>query len=130
MNFDWHQFLYAGQYLAGYEPDEPLSEETELRLAVISLYYAVFRLTRNYLRDYHGFSVTFGYGNHSDVFNELERLQDGQLITLARILRRLKKVRESANYDDVYYGDLSEQIARILDSAERAVAIIDRLSKP
>jgi hypothetical protein len=131
MNFDWHKFLYAGQYLAGYAPDEPLSEDAELRIAVILLYYSAFRLTRNYLRDYHGFSVSFGYGNHSDVFRELERLNISQLSTLATLLKQLKKWRESANYDDVYrFGYLPDKIADIVYDAEKAVAIIDRLSKP
>jgi hypothetical protein len=131
MSFDWHKFLHAGQYLAGYEPDEPLSEDAELRIAVILLYYSAFRLARNYLRDYHGFSVTFGYGNHSDVFRELERLNKVQLTTLAATLRQLKKWRESANYDEVYkFGYLPDTISTILKESEKAIAIIDRLTKP
>lgn len=129
MNFDWHEYLYIGQYLAGYEPDKTPNEEAELRMAIIALYYAVFRLTRNYLRDYHGFSVTFGYGNHLNVIEELERLRKTQLSALATILNRLKKVRESANYDDIYrFGNLPSQILDILNDAERAVKIIDRLT--
>jgi uncharacterized protein (UPF0332 family) len=117
--------------LAGYEPDKEPSEEAELRRAVSSVYYAVFRLTRNYLRDYYGFKVTFGTGNHSDVLQELEAIKKSQLTTVAEILRRLKKQRESADYDDVYqFGLLPKRISDILDDAERAIRLIDSLTTP
>lgn len=131
MSFDWHEYLYVGQYLAGYEPDKMPTEEAELRRAVSSIYYAVFRLTRNYLRDYYGFRVTFGTGNHFDVIQELEAIKKSQFTTVAEILKRLKKHRESADYDDVYqFGLLPKRISGILDEAERAIGILDSLTKP
>jgi uncharacterized protein (UPF0332 family) len=125
MSFDWEQYLYLAQELAGKEPDVYCNEEAELRAAISRAYYAAFRLSRNFLVAKGEYDLKYGYGSHIDVINLFENSKIPERRPLGIHLRRMKIIRESADYDDIFRrGSLQEQANYLL---ERAKTIIERL---
>lgn len=98
MTFDWREFQAFARTL----DVDPLTE-VNARCAISRAYYAAFCSARNFLRDQDGDTSILTRGNIHDYVRR--QFQDSPQTTRKRIgvnLGQLKRLRQNADYDDVY----------------------------
>jgi len=112
MNFDWSEYLELAQIMME-KADEFSDQESVYRSVVSRAYYAVFCMTRNYVRDVDN---TQFYGNdHQSLQNYLKRHSHKIRRKIGNQLQDLHQHRIKADYHD-NLGELP------INKATRAVA--------
>jgi uncharacterized protein (UPF0332 family) len=99
MNFDWSEYLYLAQELAG-EAQNPVTDEARFRAAISRAYYAAFCNARNHLRDEDGDNAIPKEGVHSYVRRQFQKSSDRRRRKIGADLNRLLTDRQQADYED------------------------------
>jgi uncharacterized protein (UPF0332 family) len=120
-SFDWTQYLYVAQELAGVAGQKP-TQEAKLRSAVSRAYYAAFIQARNYLRDVEGQQVPV-QNAHRYVIRQFIASPDPRHRRIGWDLSRVRDMRTHADYDDAV-PNLPKMARR---SIARATSIIRRI---
>ena len=127
--FDWSGFLSVAEDLVG-QSQLPDCQKPEalLRSAISRAYYAAFIVLRNYLRDVErNPNITNSFADllrvHTIVRQELERSPKKTHWWAADLMRRMRTLRNKADYDDDY-GSLTELLADATRITTDARAII------
>ena len=119
MSFNWDKFYDVGSCMKN------ISEKEEYqRSAVGRFYYAAFGLIKSYFEDkYH--IIVPSNDSHSFLINELEKSY-GDERTLGENLRKIRRFRNFADYDNKFYiknVGLSEEIYNEI------IELLDNLNK-
>ncbi|HLP91467.1 MAG TPA: HEPN domain-containing protein [Nostocaceae cyanobacterium] len=137
MNFDWSSYLEIAQILydevinTSNQENSASIKEAKIRSAISRAYYSAFCLTRNYLRDFEGYTdlATRTKGVHEYVISELQNSTQQDFINLGNYLDRLRSLRVEADYKDNAGVNLLIAKAKIaLKDAKKVVDLIEKLT--
>jgi uncharacterized protein (UPF0332 family) len=138
MKFDWLSYLEVAQILLEEVKNYPSQEnnlslnEAKIRSAISRAYYSVFCLTRNYLRDSQQYSQLENRtaNVHQNIINHLINSQKPDLKNLGNDLRRLRKLRNDADYEDeIPFHSLNANAKSALRLANNIIKLLDKLNK-
>jgi hypothetical protein len=102
MSFDWSEYLSLAEQLCAVPVSgPPVGIEAQQRAAISRAYYAAFILARNRLRDVDLIGVPLHTNAHQFVANQYEYDPDAVRNAIGYALRRLRRVRNRCDYDDV-----------------------------
>jgi len=93
MSFDWKDYVYFAEELLNRE------EESCLRSSISRAYYGVFCVIRN-KKGYKNYGLKPGENIHWIVINACKNSGDRNEQNIGRILDKLRKLRNDADYDD------------------------------
>ncbi|MEW6409979.1 MAG: hypothetical protein AB1488_07690 [Nitrospirota bacterium] len=93
MSFNWKDYVYFAEELLSRE------EESCLRSSISRGYYGVFCITRN-KKDYQNYKPKSGENIHWVVINAYKNSSDRNEQNIGRILDKLRKSRNDADYDE------------------------------
>jgi uncharacterized protein (UPF0332 family) len=145
MKFDWSEYFYLAEEMAGVSPPSSSStlathstsdiSEAKLRSAISRAYYASFCKARNYLRDIEHdprlSKARIGDINeHKYVVDELvnNRAKNKKLIEIGKDLGRLREYRNKSDYEDVVYS-LEKEVKMSLKLAKNIISSLARLTE-
>lgn len=119
--FNWREYLQLAEHWA------TLPEEGNQRSAVSRAYYAVFCSCRNWIREHRPeVSLTNRGSVHQEVWKLFEYSGDKQLERIGQTLKRLRRARNQADYDDEAQF-LSQSINQSLQDAELIFNLLSQL---
>jgi uncharacterized protein (UPF0332 family) len=125
MTFDWLEYLKLAQKLAG-QTVSPPNQEAKLRSSVSRAYYAAFCTARNYLRDIEGYPIPSGVEAHTYVRDEFKRSSDRIRRKIGNNLDRLRRYRNTVDYDDSVTG-LSSTVTLTLMLAQQVTSMLNAI---
>jgi hypothetical protein len=101
MSFDWAEYLSLAQELQGIAVSgPPVGVEAERRTSVSRAYYSAFILARNRLRDVDLIPIPHTGAAHIFVAQRYASDPDPRRARIGALLRRLRTVRNTCDYDD------------------------------
>lgn len=122
-DFYWSDFFELAKDLA--HCDSP--NEAYKRSAIGRAYYAIYCSARNRLID-GGIYIKANADAHQEVCQTYDRSKDFEAKRIAATLDRMRIHRNSADYDDVFQGDLDKALDLTLSRAAQALTFIDQLT--
>ncbi len=122
--FDWNEYLYIAQELAGRRANRP-GLEAKLRSAISRAYYAAFIQARNHLRDVDGERIPTSNA-HRYVARKYAASSDIRRKDIGWKLANLSQIRNKADYNDVI-NDLPAATQRVLVRAGQIITQINNL---
>jgi uncharacterized protein (UPF0332 family) len=134
MKFDWSEYLNLATELAALSSDSD-DVEAKLRSAVSRAYYAVFCLSRNYLRDIEK-DPRLSRKNSSDI-NEhqyvakefiFHKSKNKEMIKIGENLSRLRELRNKADYADTIFN-LQKDVNYALKLAQNIISVLNSLKQ-
>lgn len=126
MSFDWMKYLTLAQEWAELSKGH-VNREALLRCVISRAYYAAFCKARNHLRDIDkDTDLDQSPHVHQLVIDRFEGSNDRTKEDIAATLRRLRKIRNIADYQDSF-RHLRKTALRSLKYAEDVVEYLDRL---
>ena len=134
MKFDWSEYLNLATELAALSSDSD-DVEAKLRSAVSRAYYAVFCLSRNYLRDIEK-DPRLSRKNSSDI-NEhqyvakefiFHKSKNKEMIKIGENLSRLRELRNKADYADTIFN-LPKDVNYALKLAQNIISVLNSLKQ-
>ena len=127
MTYDWHGYYDIAVEILGGESISTDKSETEYRVATSRLYYSAFILARNYLRDCEGRDdVGKNKDDHNNVPVLFKMDKEKKNQAIGYNLDRLRKMRNSADYDDNIHDPLN-MAEKALNNASEVITRIDIL---
>lgn len=126
MSFDWAQYLFLAQDLAGLSPSVPPSQEARLRSAVSRAYYAAFCEARNVLRKKGRYTPAWDDNVHTYVRDQFRRDPNPVYRKIGDDLNRLRIDRNEADYSEVVRR-LPTTVRRDVELARRLIGLLTRL---
>lgn len=93
MSFNWRDYVYLAEELLNQE------EESCLRSSISRAYYGVFCIARN-KKSYRNYKLKEGESMHWVVINAYKNSSDANEQNIGRILDKLRKSRNDADYDE------------------------------
>jgi uncharacterized protein (UPF0332 family) len=93
MSFDWKDYVDLAEDLLN------RAEESCLRSSISRAYYGVFCIARN-MKSYRNYKPKKGENIHWIVINAYKNSSDGKEKNIGRILDKLRKSRNDADYDE------------------------------
>jgi uncharacterized protein (UPF0332 family) len=126
MSFDWSHYLKLAKILLDNTKGTPL-EEASYRAAIRRAYYAIFCSCRNYVRDNAELIPAGDAIDHSFVKDHFTKSSDVNRIKINQILGDLRKDRNSADYEDEYYGDLAIDSKKAIRQAKQILDLLKEL---
>lgn len=124
--FDWTAYLELAQELAHQGTQSP-NDEAKLRSAVSRAYYAAYCTARNRLRDKDTGQVPRGTDAHSFVWDCFSASPDDRRKRIGESGQRLRRDRNSADYDDVV-TKLPLVLAKALIESRQILDLLSQLS--
>lgn len=134
MKFDWSEYLNLATELAALSSDSD-DVEAKLRSAISRAYYAVFCLSRNYLRDIEK-DPRLSRKNSSDI-NEhqyvaeefiFHKSKNKEMIKIGENLSRLRQLRNKADYADTIFN-LQKDVNYALKLAQNIISALNSLKQ-
>ncbi len=126
MSFTWYDVYGLGRWLEQQSSRSPY-KEAMLRSTISRIYYAIFILARNFLRDKDkDTSIPTGGNVHTYVINKLVNSPDRRRRKSGTILYNLRRQRNRADYDDVFV-DLARAVQAVISDAQLALDILAKL---
>lgn len=122
MTFDWTEYFRLARELAG-QATIPANQEAKLRSSVSRAYYAAFCKARNYLRDVDKISVPTDGTVHQYVQEKFEISSDPIRKQLGEDLKRLRRRRNKADYQDSVSNPANETTMSLTWSDQILTAI-------
>ena len=125
MSFDWNEYFLLAKELSGDQTFKG-NKEAKMRSAISRAYYAVIIQARTKICQLN--SISFPKGNtHKWTIDKYTAGQRPLAQSIGTRLKRLKKRRERADYED-YVKNLISELNSALIEAERLMIDIDRLT--
>lgn len=119
MSFNWSDFLALADAL-NRSPDSPGPKEASLRSAMSRAYYAAYCSTRNFADTSGEITLSGKPGDHWLVISHFRSSTDSVRKKIGNDLRRLRRRRNIADYDDNFPG-------RLQPLAQSSVAIAQNI---
>ena len=134
MKFDWSEYLNLATELAALSSDSD-DAEAKLRSAVSRAYYAVFCLSRNYLRDIEkdprlSRKSSSDINEHQYVAEEFifHKSKNKEMIKIGENLSRLRELRNKADYADTIFN-LQKDVKYALKLAQNIMSALNNLKQ-
>ena len=123
MSFNWSYFLVVAEALVqGAEDSSP--NEAIYRIAISRAYYAAVCTMRNYLRDKGELLPSDKADVHNEIADWLRKSKDSERQKIGNRLKQLRADRNSADYEDVFYGVPKTVAAQAIQSAKRIIKYV------
>ena len=104
--------------------EEPSISDSSYRTVISRAYYAAFNVSYSFIKDTHH-HIHKTDNKHSDTRLSLERSAIGGLKNAGKKLNRLRRLRNSADYDEVFIdSDLDFQAKVAIEEANSIIKII------
>jgi uncharacterized protein (UPF0332 family) len=125
MSFDWHDYWdFANECHAN--ANTMVSQDAALRAAISRAYYSVFCRARNVARR-RGKVFSQNGKVHKEVMDYFKKSANLDEQKVGYELARLRSQRNSADYDDVFSGNLKKQAQFAIANSQTAHSIIATL---
>lgn len=108
VKFDWNKYIDLAEELLKSIPDD-LEDEAKERCGISRAYYGAFHRAARFLRDVaHQTINVYQKGSHNEVIKSFEYFgsNNRKYLFVAEELKRLKRKRERADYDDRYFATI------------------------
>ena len=136
MKFDWSNYLEVAETLynevisTSIQVNSASINEAKVRSCISRAYYSAFCLTRNYLRDFEGYSnlKTLKFNVHNYVIEELRNSKKRDFNKLGIILERLRLLRVEVDYQDMVSFNLIPKAKQALKDAKKVVQLLQKLT--
>ncbi|MBD2441675.1 HEPN domain-containing protein [Dolichospermum sp. FACHB-1091] len=136
MKFDWLSYLEVAETLynevisTSNQANSASINEAKIRSCISRAYYSAFCLTRNYLRDFEGYSnlKTLKFSVHEYVIEELGNSKKRDFNKLGDILDRLRLSRVEVDYQDMVYFNLISKAKIAIVDAKKVVQLLQKFS--
>lgn len=126
MSFDWSHYLRLAEILVD-TPEDALLKEAAYRAAISRTYYAAFCSCRNYARDKDNLLPSDKSDVHGQIIDHFSKSADSDKNVIGKILRRLRDDRNSADYEDEYYGDFALDAKKMIRQAKQVLELLEKL---
>lgn len=130
MSFNWIEYLKLADYL--YATNQVCSSryEAHLRAAISRGYYAAFCSARNFARSHDGLLLRNSGKDHADVKDFYKKNNDKNKKKIGLNLDRLRKFRNSADYDnEITYDVLIEYTQATLEDANKVILLLEQFQR-
>lgn len=136
MKFDWLSYLEVAETLynevisTSNQANSASINEAKVRSCISRAYYSAFCLTRNYLRDFEGYSnlKTLKFSVHEYVIEELRNSKKRDFNNLGIILERLREYRVEVDYQDMVSFNLISKAKIAIVDAKKVVQLLQKFS--
>ncbi|MDB9457712.1 HEPN domain-containing protein [Dolichospermum circinale CS-1225] len=136
MKFDWSNYLEVAETLynevisTSNQANSASINEAKVRSCISRAYYSAFCLTRNYLRDFEGYSnlKTLKFNVHNYVIEELRNSKKRDFNKLGIILERLREYRVEVDYQDMVSFNLISKAKIAIVDAKKVVQLLQKFS--
>jgi hypothetical protein len=136
MKFDWLSYLEVAETLynevisISNQVNSASINEAKIRSCISRSYYSAFCLTRNYLRDFEGYSnlKTLKFSVHDYVIKELQNSKKREFIKLGNILDRLRLLRIEVDYQDIVSYNLISKVKIAIVDTKKVVQLLDKFT--
>lgn len=136
MKFDWSNYLEVAETLynevisTSNQANSASINEAKVRSCISRAYYSAFCLTRNYLRDFEGYSnlKTLKFSVHEYVIEELRNSKKRDFKNLGIILERLREYRVEVDYQDMVSFNLISKAKIAIVDAKKVVQLLQKFS--
>ncbi len=136
MKFDWLSYLEVAETLynevisTSNQANSASINEAKIRSCISRAYYSAFCLTRNYLRDFEGYSnlKTLKFSVHEYVIEELRNSKKRDFNNLGIILDRLREYRVEVDYQDMVSFNLISKAKIAIVDAKKVVQLLQKFS--
>lgn len=136
MKFDWLSYLEVAETLynevisTSNQANSASINEAKIRSCISRAYYSAFCLTRNYLRDFEGYSnlKTLKFSVHEYVIEELGNSKKRDFNKLGDILDRLRLSRVEVDYQDMVSFNLISKAKIAIVDAKKVVQLLQKFS--
>lgn len=136
MKFDWSNYLEVAETLynevisTSNQANTASINEAKVRSCISRAYYSAFCLTRNYLRDFEGYSnlKTLKFNVHNYVIEELRNSKKRDFNKLGIILERLREYRVEVDYQDMVSFNLISKAKIAIVDAKKVVQLLQKFS--
>jgi len=136
MKFDWSNYLEVAETLynevisTSIQVNSASINEAKVRSCISRAYYSAFCLTRNYLRDFEGYSnlKTLKFSVHNYVIEELGNSKKRDFNKLRIILERLREYRVEVDYQDMVSFNLISKAKIAIVDAKKVVQLLQKLT--
>ncbi len=136
MKFDWSNYLEVAETLynevisTSNQANSASINEAKVRSCISRAYYSAFCLTRNYLRDFEGYSnlKTLKFSVHDYVIEELRDSKKHDFKKLGSILERLRLLRVEVDYQDMVSFHLISKAKIAIVDAKKVIQLLDKFS--
>ena len=136
MKFDWSNYLEVAETLynevisTSNQANSASINEAKVRSCISRAYYSAFCLTRNYLRDFEGYSnlKTLKFSVHNYVIEELRNSKKRDFNKLGIILERLREYRVEVDYQDMVSFNLISKAKIAIVDAKKVVQLLQKLT--
>ena len=136
MKFDWSNYLEVAETLynevisTSIQVNSASINEAKIRSCISRAYYSAFCLTRNYLRDFEGYSnlKTLKFSVHNYVIEELGNSKKRDFNKLRIILERLREYRVEVDYQDMVSFNLISKAKIAIVDAKKVVQLLQKFS--
>ena len=136
MKFDWSNYLEVAETLynevisTSNQANSASINEAKVRSCISRAYYSAFCLTRNYLRDFEGYSnlKTLKFSVHNYVIEELRDSKKHDFNKLGNILDRLRLLRVEVDYQDMVSFNLISKAKIAIVDAKKVVQLLQKLT--
>lgn len=136
MKFDWLSYLEVAETLynevisTSNQANSASINEAKIRSCISRAYYSAFCLTRNYLRDFEGYSnlKTLKFSVHEYVIEELRNSKKRDFNNLGIILDRLREYRVEVDYQDMVSFNLISKAKIAIVDGKKVVQLLQKFS--
>ncbi len=126
MSFDWSEYLTLAQELTANSATSPV-HEANLRSAISRAYYAAFHKAQDHLINKDHSPIPHPVNIHFYVVNVFEDSNDTTRKKIGELLRHLRSIRNIADYQNSFFGNLQGRTKGVLTEAEEAIRLLDTL---
>lgn len=126
MSFDWSEYLTLAQELTANSATSPI-HEANLRSAISRAYYAAIHKAQDHLIYKDNSPIPYPVNIHFYVINEFESSNDIIRKKIGGLLHHLRSIRNIADYQDSFFGNLQGRTKGVLTEAEEAIRLLDTL---
>ena len=126
MSFDWSEYLTLAQELTTKSATSSI-QEANLRSAISRAYYAAIHKAQDHLIYKDNSPIPYPVNIHYYVVNEFENSNDTTRKKIGELLHHLRSIRNIADYQDSFFGNLQGRTKGVLTEAEEAIRLLDTL---
>lgn len=127
MSFNWLEYLVLAQELTAKSATSPI-QEANLRSAISRAYYAAIHKAQDHLIYKDNSPIPYPVNIHFYIVTEFENSKDETRKKIGALLHHLRSIRNIADYQDTFFGNLQGRTQGVLLEAEEVFRLLDTLS--